>query len=129
MLDTNPGAPLREITQQETPFSTSLKIMVQTLLHLDNPTYYPVNKYNEPSTINLGLAKGIQNISISTSEDLSSDSNPICFLVGLDNITPQNFSSIDFLQLEPEDQPTRKQVSPAQLLSFLTIPTYPNSEN
>ncbi|GFU59958.1 RNA-directed DNA polymerase from mobile element jockey [Nephila pilipes] len=52
----------------------------------NEPTYYPVNQHYQPSTIDLGLAKGIQNISVSTSEDLSSDHNPVYFLVGLDNI-------------------------------------------
>ncbi|GFT49274.1 hypothetical protein NPIL_443711 [Nephila pilipes] len=58
----------------------------------NEPTYYPVNQHYHPSTIDLGLAKGIQNISVSTSEDLSSDHNPVYFLVGLDNIIlePQN---------------------------------------
>ncbi|GFU10075.1 hypothetical protein NPIL_265071 [Nephila pilipes] len=58
----------------------------------NEPTYYPVNQHYHPYTIDLGLAKGIQNISVSTSEDLSSDHNPVYFLVGLDNIIlePQN---------------------------------------
>ncbi|GFT31802.1 hypothetical protein NPIL_336301 [Nephila pilipes] len=55
----------------------------------NKPPYYPVNQFNQLSTIDLGLAKGIQNISDSTSEDHSSDHNPVYFLVGLDNTTPQ----------------------------------------
>ncbi|GFS77810.1 probable 18S rRNA [Nephila pilipes] len=55
----------------------------------NKPTYYPVNQPNRPSAIDLGLIKGILNISVSTSEDLSSDHNPVYFLVSLDSITPQ----------------------------------------
>ncbi|GFT07482.1 hypothetical protein NPIL_310531 [Nephila pilipes] len=140
----------------------------------NEPTYYPVNQHYHPSTIDLGLAKGIQNISVSTSEDLSSDHNPVYFLEGLDNIILQpqnqilltnwskfnrnlsntmcgnplindlneldkavdNFAlsiqtamSTDFLQLKPEDQPFRKQASPAQLSSSWTLSTCPNFEN
>ncbi|GFS29023.1 putative RNA-directed DNA polymerase from transposon X-element [Nephila pilipes] len=58
----------------------------------NKPTYHPNNQHNQSSAIDLGLAKGIQNISVSTSEDLSSDHNPVYFLVGLDSmiLQPQN---------------------------------------
>ncbi|GFT39503.1 hypothetical protein NPIL_560981 [Nephila pilipes] len=62
------------------------------ILAPNKPAYYSINKHYQPSTMDLGLAKGIQNFSVSTSEDLSSDHNPVYFLVSLDNITsqPQN---------------------------------------
>ncbi|GFT58743.1 hypothetical protein NPIL_38731 [Nephila pilipes] len=63
-------------------FSQNYEVHIITL---NNPTYYPVNQYYQPSTINIGLTKGLQNITVFTSEDLSSDHYQIEFLVGLDN--------------------------------------------
>ncbi|GFT10426.1 hypothetical protein NPIL_284011 [Nephila pilipes] len=76
MLDTNPEAPLHEITN---PAGNTLLHFAQNygidIIIPNKPTYYLVIQHCQSTTIDLGLAKGIQDISASTSEDLFSDPN------------------------------------------------------
>ncbi|GFU25580.1 hypothetical protein NPIL_341711 [Nephila pilipes] len=59
----------------------------------NKPTYYPVNQHYQPSTIGLGLAKGTQNISVSTSEGLTSDHNPVSWAcITISHILKTKFS-------------------------------------
>ncbi|GFT18896.1 RNA-directed DNA polymerase from mobile element jockey [Nephila pilipes] len=66
------------------------------ILALNDPTYYPNNQNYLPSTIDFGISKGLQNITVTTSAELASDHNPVCFLVGLNNLTPHAHNQILF---------------------------------
>ncbi|GFT89239.1 putative RNA-directed DNA polymerase from transposon X-element [Nephila pilipes] len=66
------------------------------ILAPNDPTYYSNNQNYLPSTIDLGILKDLQNITIITSAELSSDDNQVCFLVGLDNLTPHTYNQILF---------------------------------
>ncbi|GFT89124.1 hypothetical protein NPIL_273081 [Nephila pilipes] len=66
------------------------------LLAHNDPTYYSNNQNYLPSTTDLGIPKGLQNIIVSTTGELSSDHNPVCFLVGLDNLIPHTHNQILF---------------------------------